>query len=281
MAGGPSSWRVGYRTSDMTDDGRFITFSSLSPDIVSFDMNWQSQVFRYDTVAGPTATTIVSRLPDGTPPGGSILAPSSEFLHKRNIFYATDYTCGDSMSGIASCAGPVADGAALPTSVPGRFTFDVQARDRAGNLGLISRPYYVSSGVCEPRPQGLVGWWPGDGHYRDIVAGNDGVVVNGGPLFSSGPYSMGFVFIASRYMRVPDTEALRMDDALTLSAWVYQVRDWLAPFAVIAGREGEYLLTRGPNGNVHYAIANTDPGWGWTANRGASTSTSPVSGANG
>ena len=50
MTGGPSSWGVGDRTSDMTDDGRFITFSSISPDIVWLDMNWQSQVFRYDTV---------------------------------------------------------------------------------------------------------------------------------------------------------------------------------------------------------------------------------------
>ena len=167
------------------------------------------------------------------------------------------------MSGIASCTGPVPDGGPLPTSVPGRFTFDVLARDRAGNVGGVSRPYYVSSGVCEPRPQGLVGWWPGDGHSRDIIARNDGVVVNGSPIFTSGPYSMGFVFIASRYMRVPDTDALRMDNAFTLSAWVYQVRDWLGPFAVIAGREGEYLLARGPNGNVHYAVANADPGWGW------------------
>ena len=171
--------------------------------------------------------------------------------------------CGDSMSGIASCTGPVADGAPLPTGVQGRFSFDVQARDRAGNVGIISKPYYVGSGACEPRPQGLVGWWPGDGHYRDIVARNDGAIVNGGPLFTSGPYSMGFVFIQSRYMWVPDVAALRMDDAFTLSAWVYQVRDWLGPFAVIAGREGEYLLARGPNGNVHYSIANTNPGWGW------------------
>ena len=33
--------------------------------------------------------------------------------------------------------------------------------------------------------------------------------------------------------------------------------------AVFAGREGEYLLARGPNGNIHYSIANTNPGWGW------------------
>ena len=53
VTGGPSAWGVGYGTSDMTDDGRFITFSSISHDIVPFDMNWQSQVFLYDTVAGP------------------------------------------------------------------------------------------------------------------------------------------------------------------------------------------------------------------------------------
>ena len=53
VTGGPSAWGVGYGTSDMTDDGRFITFSSISHDIVWFDMNWQSQVFLYDTVAGP------------------------------------------------------------------------------------------------------------------------------------------------------------------------------------------------------------------------------------
>ena len=155
------------------------------------------------------------------------------------------------------------DGGWLPTSVPGRFSFDVQARDRAGNTGIISRPYYVSTNVCSPRPPGLVGWWPGDGHSREIIARNDGSFVNGHPIYSSGPYGMGFVFIQSRYLWVPDVPALRMDDAFTLSAWVYQVRDWLGPYAVIAGREGEYLLARGPNGNIHYSIANTNPGWGW------------------
>jgi len=56
----------------MSDDGRFITYSSVSPDIVPFDMNWQAQVFLYDAAADPaSATTIVSRLNDGTRASGS------------------------------------------------------------------------------------------------------------------------------------------------------------------------------------------------------------------
>ena len=214
------------------------------------------------TSEGGSASASITLKRDATPPGGIIWLPYNEYLFKRNIYYVTDYVCGDAMSGIASCVGPVPDGGPLPTGVPGRFSFDVVARDRAGNVGGVSKPYYVSSGVCAPRPPGLVGWWPGDGHTRDIIARNDGVIVNGSPLFGSTGYSMGFTFIANRYMRVPDADALRMTNAFTLSAWVEEIR-FPSPFAVIAGREGEYLLARGPNGKIHYAIANTDPGWGW------------------
>ncbi|HMD37508.1 MAG TPA: LamG-like jellyroll fold domain-containing protein, partial [Vicinamibacterales bacterium] len=72
VTGGPSSWGINWQVSDMSDDGRFITYSSVSPDIVPFDMNWQSQVFLYDAAADPaSATTIVTRLNDGTLAGGS------------------------------------------------------------------------------------------------------------------------------------------------------------------------------------------------------------------
>jgi Concanavalin A-like lectin/glucanases superfamily/MBG domain (YGX type)/Bacterial Ig-like domain (group 3)/IPT/TIG domain/MBG domain len=214
------------------------------------------------TSGGGSATASVTIKRDATPPGGIIWTPSEEFLYKRFIYYQTNYVCGDSMSGVASCAGPVPSGQPLPTSVPGPQTFMVRAEDRAGNVGFIFRNYDVGSAVCAPRPDGLIGWWPGDGHTRDIVARHDGTFV-GTPNYYSSPYSMGFAFTSNAYLRVADTEALRLTNAFTLSAWVYQVRDWLNPYAVIAGREGEYLLARGPNGRIHYSIANTDPGWGW------------------
>src|SRR5436190_22600416 len=72
VTGGPSSWGINWQVSDMSDDGRFITYTSVSPDIVPFDMNWQSQVFLYDAAADPAwGTTIVSRMIDGTLANGS------------------------------------------------------------------------------------------------------------------------------------------------------------------------------------------------------------------
>ena len=69
--GGLAQWGVGYGTSDMTDDGRYITFSSSSPDIIQGETNSQSQIYRWDAFANPTGTVIASRLPDGTLGDGS------------------------------------------------------------------------------------------------------------------------------------------------------------------------------------------------------------------
>ena len=56
----------------MSDDGRFITYSSISQDIDPFDMNWISQVFIYDAAAQPSPTnTVISRTNDGTLANGS------------------------------------------------------------------------------------------------------------------------------------------------------------------------------------------------------------------
>jgi len=73
VTGAPSSWGVNWQSSDMSDDGRFFTFTSISPDIVPFDMNWQSQVFLYDALAQPTTMrmTLLSRRTDGVVADGS------------------------------------------------------------------------------------------------------------------------------------------------------------------------------------------------------------------
>ena len=217
------------------------------------------------TSEGGTTTQSITVKRDATRPFGYTFTPNGA-LYRRGEIVSTNYSCGDATSGIQSCVGPVPRGANLDTTVPGgHYYFDVLARDRAGNYGGFSTEYAISSGVCEPRPSGLVGWWPGDQHYRDIAGGHDGTLVNGTPIFNSGPVGPSMVFIQSRYLSVQPTPALEMHNALTLSAWVYLVRDWLAPYSVIAGREGEFLLARGPDGNIQYSIANTNPGWGWVS----------------
>ncbi len=86
MSGGPSSWGTDYRTADMTDDARFITFATYSQDIVPGSADWNSQVLRYDRQT--QAIAIVSALPDGTVGNGysfnSALSADGRFVAFRS-----------------------------------------------------------------------------------------------------------------------------------------------------------------------------------------------------
>ncbi|HVC20446.1 MAG TPA: HYR domain-containing protein, partial [Vicinamibacterales bacterium] len=56
---------------------------------------------------------------------------------------ASAYTCADTGSGVATCAGPVPSGSPLDTSTPGAHTFTVTATDVAGNASTASVTYTV------------------------------------------------------------------------------------------------------------------------------------------
>jgi hypothetical protein len=73
-AGAASTYGVDYRTSDLSDDGRYVSFASYSPDIASLPMNFVSQVYRFDRVTGETA--LVSIAPDGMPADNSSYSTS-------------------------------------------------------------------------------------------------------------------------------------------------------------------------------------------------------------
>lgn len=80
----------------------------------------------------------------------------------------------------------------------------------------------VPTGPVAP-PGGLVGWWPLDADGRDIVAGNDGVLL-GSPVFGGG-----FVRGALEFdgvddsVRVPADTALNVGvgDGFTIEGWIY------------------------------------------------------------
>jgi hypothetical protein len=57
------------------------------------------------------------------------------------------YSCLDGGSGVRTCAGPLADGAALDTTV-GVHPFTVNTSDNVNNLASTSHPYNVAFGVC-------------------------------------------------------------------------------------------------------------------------------------
>src|SRR5205085_1655519 len=58
--------------------------------------------------------------------------------------------------------------------------------------------------VCTPPPAGMVSWWPGDGHARDIQGSNNGRLL-GGTTFAPGVVGQAFSFDGmGAYVEVPD-----------------------------------------------------------------------------
>ena len=80
---------------------------------------------------------------DATAPTASIVTPSSGAIYTLNQSVAAQYTCADNLSGVDTCAGPVASGAAISTATVGSKSFQVVATDAAGNSSSATRTYAV------------------------------------------------------------------------------------------------------------------------------------------
>lgn len=73
-----------------------------------------------------------------------VTSPQAQ-TYSLNQSVVVSYACTDGGSGVASCAGPVPDGQALPTAVPGIHRFTLQAVDRVGNPSSTEVTYTVTS----------------------------------------------------------------------------------------------------------------------------------------
>ena len=82
---------------------------------------------------------------DATPPTIDIDVPVDGGTITVGESVTVDYSCADSGgSGLASCAGPVPDGAILPLAAPGSHTFTVNASDGAGNTASATVHYEIA-----------------------------------------------------------------------------------------------------------------------------------------
>jgi probable HAF family extracellular repeat protein len=98
-----------------------------------------------DAVGNTGSKTTTLRL-DSTAPTVTVTRPGSGVTYARNQVVKASYTCKDETggSGIASCAGTVANGAAIDTSSAGSKSFAVTATDAAGNEVTVTVTYTVS-----------------------------------------------------------------------------------------------------------------------------------------
>ena len=86
---------------------------------------------------------------DTIDPEIAITTPPQGATYTVGQAVAAGYSCTDSGSGVASCEGPVADGANIDTSSAGTKTFTVRATDNVGNTNSVSHTYTVNAKTTE------------------------------------------------------------------------------------------------------------------------------------
>src|SRR5262249_7239794 len=73
---------------------------------------------------------------------------------------------------------------------------------------------------CVPAPSGLVGWWRGEGNANDAMGHGDGAA-NSGVSYEAGVVGQAFrVDGVQGRIAVPDADAFKLVEALTIEAWV-------------------------------------------------------------
>ena len=92
-----------------------------------------------------TLRIVASASADTTAPTITITTPPNGATYLLNQTVLADYECQDEAggSGLASCVGTVADGAAIDTSSVGSKSFTVNAEDNAGNTNSLTHNYSV------------------------------------------------------------------------------------------------------------------------------------------
>lgn len=102
--------------------------------------------------SSPTQTLAVTL--DNTAPHVTLTTPTDGSTYTYQQAVTAGYSCDDGTgSGVATCAGTLASGSALPTSSLGLHTFGVSTSDNLGNAATTSATYgvtCVNAGILQP-----------------------------------------------------------------------------------------------------------------------------------
>jgi hypothetical protein len=86
---------------------------------------------------------------DVTGPKINLIVPTKVYAANQRVI--ANYTCTDPDDAVATCAGPVANGAQVDTSTGGQHAFTVVATDSHGNASTMTAVYLVASVGLAPQ----------------------------------------------------------------------------------------------------------------------------------
>jgi hypothetical protein len=159
--------------------------------------------------AGNVGTSVVTFVVDTTPPSVSATVPAEGATYAVGQAINVAYSCQDAGSGVASCHGPVAPGAALDTSTPGPHSFTVTTADHLGNRGTRTVHYTVaappSASITTPKAGAyygydqavLAGYACQEGAFGPGLSSCSGPVVSGRRIDTSHPGPHAFTVTAT------------------------------------------------------------------------------------
>ena len=212
------------------------------------------------TVAESTVTVV-----DETSPTVSVTTPAEGATYELGAQVLADYACADEPngSGLDSCDGSVADGAAVDTGSLGQKTFTVNASDHAGNTESKSVSYTVvdtkapSIVVTTPAPGAV--YAVGEQVAADYSCSDDGSgvascvgsVADGAPLDTGSPGQKTFTVNATDNAGNPASKSVS-----------YSVSDGSAPSIAFANPTDGAVYTLGQKVVAGYSCADEPNGSG-------------------
>jgi uncharacterized membrane protein len=134
------------------------TFFSPYGGTLWLGFNDDAVVGSVDDNTGQVIADITIGNKDVTGPNISITVPSTTYLLNQKV--AANYSCTDPDDPVASCAGPVANGSDVDTTVGGIRAFTVTATDSHGNTSAKTQVYLVGNvgptpGLLDFQPQAI------------------------------------------------------------------------------------------------------------------------------
>ena len=218
-----------------------------------------------DHAGNETVVTNTVTVVDETKPTISVTTPAVGATYELGAQVLADYGCEDEPngSGLESCVGSVADGAAVDTGSLGQKTFTVNASDHAGNTESKSVSYTVvdtkapSIVVTTPAPGAVYG--VGEDVVADYscsddgsgIAGCSGSVAHGAPLDTGSPGEKTFTVNATDKAGNPASKSVS-----------YSVVDRMAPSIAFTNPTDGAVYTLGQKVLATYSCADEANGSG-------------------
>jgi hypothetical protein len=238
----------------LDDESTVTTTTGCTPVVVSADTPGTTFTCSA-TSEGGTASASITVKRDTAGPSIAITSPPARQLYELGDAAASAFTCSDSLSGVAQCGVSSPSGSPLDTSTPGWHTYNADALDLAGNIGVRTVEYAVSSDVCVANLPTVPTWWRMEGNTRNARSNVPAEATRVGltaDVYVDAIVGQGYQFEGvNGYLSTPFVVTLPGTLRFGMAAWIKPSTN---TYGTILRKKDQYSLARTTNGTIAWAF---------------------------